>query len=83
MTSNSNIIGFDKIKLFSPGDLISFRTLKGEKILGILLKIYTKNIDNNPKRKCVFCTIHTSNNQIFNLVINCIHLEHKCSGFVS
>ena len=77
MNKKTNIFGKECIKIFNIGDCVSYTTLNGEKIFGIISKIYIENIEDNKDRKYAFAEIKNMYNEKVSILLSLISLESK------
>ena len=78
-----NIFGEESLKIFENGDLISYTTLEGNKVFGIIIKIFLENIENDKNRKCAFAEIKNMYGDTVQVILLSIKLESKVNGYAS
>jgi len=72
-----NIFGKQYLELFEIGDCVSYSTLNGEKIIGIITKIYVRTIENDVNRQCAFADVRNMYGDFVPIILGAIKLESK------
>lgn len=75
-----NICGEHQLKIFKPGDCVSYKSLKGERIFGILCDIHIDDIENDKNRKCAFGEIKNMHGEIVSIILLSLNLESKAKS---
>ena len=72
-----NVFGKEYLEIFNVGDCVSYSTLEGAQIFGIISKIYIDDIENDKNRKCAFAEVINMHGDSVPIILMSIKLESK------